>query len=412
MKKNISFAIIIALVLFAAVPSALADTQKAAGEYLGYFVKALTELFNGHSDAFVRNFTNSFPLIAVFLIVLGLVQYVSRTVIFKNEGGEKYATILAVGMALLTVWSRPAFNWIMNLGTTTVFIIFGFVMVAFLVQGATAHRTALGGYHLAGTDMMNNHTSFLGAFDANKKARQESYMQDQLEHREKTGLENARKDIDDFYDETKDVEAHLTKILGIIKNLRGARNEGNASAYMNSLRQQLNAVNAHIIVNRRDFSGIIGHLREVSHTNINEKTHRQSIKNQINREIANFNKNTTNSQMRAEKIQRISAARNLVNEIDSLNNAELNLIREFAPLERIIQRQESELIAQIQMCIATVTQNPPAAEKDINVALGIAHQLNQEGKKMDTLGDRFNALVNQEHAFQARVTNILGSLKP
>ena len=118
MKK---IAIFLGIIL--AVPLVLANL---VADTFTNFVEGTSQLLKGNTSAFMYGLVGLLPLIALVLIVFGLMLFLSRITIFKHPDHEKYAKMIAAGIAIIGLIQQNVYNTI--LGWSTTFLIFAFIV--------------------------------------------------------------------------------------------------------------------------------------------------------------------------------------------------------------------------------------------------------------------------------------------
>lgn len=125
---------------------ALAANENTVVGNLQSFVDAFQALFNGNPDGFVAGLVASLPLFGLVVIIFGLMFFVSKVTIFKSPEHDKYARMIAIGVALLGLAQQTVYNAILNL--SRVFLILAFLIaivfmfIMFVNYNRKAHLTS------------------------------------------------------------------------------------------------------------------------------------------------------------------------------------------------------------------------------------------------------------------------------
>jgi len=262
MRKNFFLVTSLLLMAILSIPFAAAASNQNAAYYLQQLTNGFTSLFTGDTTGFIRGLTGSFPLIAVFMIVLGVVQYISAEVIFKNE--KKYATILGIGMALITVWNPGVFNWILGLGTVSLFIIFSVVLVIIIFEPFAAGKRGLTRLANDSAKLAASRKDEFASLNEAQKIKQEYNVEQGLENKENQDLIEATRMINDMNKTDFGIKDGLIQILQVMGKLNGARSEGVKIGFKNTIHAQLAAISGRLSTKRIYLDGLKGRVHQLA----------------------------------------------------------------------------------------------------------------------------------------------------
>jgi hypothetical protein len=136
-KKALSFMLALSL----ALPGVLAVTTVKSG--LVGFAEGMKGLFKGNVGVFVDGLLAAAPVIGLFVVVFGLIFFLTKLTLFKDDAHSKYARMIAIGIGLIGIAQQSVFNTI--LGWTTIFLTLGFIaaiifmFVMFINHGRKSH---------------------------------------------------------------------------------------------------------------------------------------------------------------------------------------------------------------------------------------------------------------------------------
>jgi hypothetical protein len=255
MKKNFFLIPAMLLIFLIAVPfvSAASTMQYNAADYLTSLTDGLVALFNGDTDGFTRGLVGSLPLFAVFIIVMGLIMYISSQVIFREEGTHKYAVLLGIGMALITMMTPAIFNWIMGLGRITIMIILAVTFFALVTGFHKKTSTSLSG--LNGVLASARKNEYTEINDMNK-IKQDMKVEKGLEDKENADLKEANKLVNEMQSVELGIKEGLNKIMNTIIRLNGVRDVNSKAAFIQTIQNQLSSINGKLKTQRVYLDGL------------------------------------------------------------------------------------------------------------------------------------------------------------
>lgn len=157
MRKLLTPFIVFSLFL----PEALAATARhsVVGD-LQSWASGFRALFNGSSSGFINGVVGGMPLIGLFVVVFGLMMFVTKITIFRKEEYDKYARMMGIGIALLGLAQQSVYNAI--LGWSTMFVTITFIItIVFMLFMWWSYNFAR--KHEIETDRLSAKTARLGA---------------------------------------------------------------------------------------------------------------------------------------------------------------------------------------------------------------------------------------------------------
>jgi len=371
MKKNLFLLTSSLLLGILSMPFAsAATTQSAAGDYLKLLVDGIAGLFRGNTNLFVRDLTAAFPLIAVFLIVMAVVQYVSRRVLFKEPENARFAAILSVGMALITVWSQGVFSWIVGLGITTLTIIFIFVFIAFLYEGIASHQTGLVNINRANRDLSTARKEVYETQKGEIRAKEDFTAEMALEGQEIQDLKNAQEEIRSMSINSKSIQNSLNKIQGQLRNLIriGSDRPESVVAYRNALSSELGFLESKLEAERANLGQLWEELQKYKYSvqsDFRTMNAEQRAIADINAMIRKYSGSTPLS------IGKIRSIKSYTNRLRAINEEKMKFARDdIVKAERDLNLLQTRLITAIRDSVTSLhNANYPQAELDIQQAL-------------------------------------------
>ena len=407
-QKSLFLVPAIFLILLIAVPfvSAASTIKYNAADYLQSLTDGFTSLFNGNTDGFIKGLVGSFPLIAVFMIVLGVVQFISTKTIFTGEGNHKYGVILGIGMALITVWSTGVFNWIMSLGTIALFIIFAVVIMTLIYEPFAAGKRGLKSLSDASTDLMRSRKDEFSALNDVQKITHETLNERALEQKENADLDNAVTLLNQMQKTDTDIKTGLNNILKTMTYLQGARGEGAKAGFKNTINAQLQVISGRLSSKKISLDKLQADVRD--------------LKGKIQLEFA---KNVSNRKFLVEKLMRdagrtegkaddatMAGLTPEFNKLDVLVSRQRQLSREVEALCNENEEHYKKLVSSITQSIENLAHdNPTSAITEIHNALQILNEDENITQKISAFNNEIGSIQNQQSALKS---DIIAKLRP
>lgn len=194
--------IVYALGLLALLPAVIAAPSVRAS--LQGFVSGIrTFTVSGFIDGLLA----ILPLVGLIAIVFGLMFFITRISIFRGEGNDKYARMVAIGVALLGLAQQRVFDTILGWSTTFLTLIFILAVIMMFLIFLNHSRTS---HHLVATDLNKAQKD---RYTARTEARKAKHESDKL-------MEEVRRDRK-LFDKTTEELDRLDSNLQSIRKLSG-----------------------------------------------------------------------------------------------------------------------------------------------------------------------------------------------
>lgn len=206
-----------------ALPATLAASN-IVSESLTNFVYGTKGLLHGNAGAFMNGVVGLLPLVALVLIVFGLMLFLSRITIFKHPDHEKYAKMVAAGIAIIGLVQQNVFATI--LGWSTTFLIFAFITalifmgVMFINHNRKEHLPLL-------TDVQNAKALSLKAKRDLKKLKHELGLDEKLYRRLETDLDKLNTSLNKSESLMGSELSQVKEIIEMLSKVASAQKSGN-----------------------------------------------------------------------------------------------------------------------------------------------------------------------------------------
>lgn len=244
MKKSLSYLLALSL----AVPGVLAAPTVKSG--LTGFANGMKALFKGNTGAFIDGLLAAAPIIGLFVVVFGLIFFLLKITLFKDDAHSKYARMIGIGIGLIGIAQQSVFDAILNWSTT--FLILSFILAIIFMFIIFLNYNRKSHYEM-GKSMFNAQGEFLAAkSDARKAKREFNKVEHELgldeklyakTERDLNMLDSDLRDITKLYgDELRQCD-HLAELL---RKAAAAANRG-----------EDNQVHGYVQALSRDLGGLV-----------------------------------------------------------------------------------------------------------------------------------------------------------
>lgn len=163
---------------------------------LAHIGNAFAALFGeGGFPVFFKELLLSFRGVGVFLVIYGLMMFISKITIFKSEEHHKYAHMFGIGIALIAISNNKVYDLLVGTVAQTFLQIILIMVVVFgiiiLLNYLNKHRhEASAGAITAKSTAVSAKGEYHAAMSEKNKLKNESQAQKRLNLREKRGMAN------------------------------------------------------------------------------------------------------------------------------------------------------------------------------------------------------------------------------
>jgi predicted nucleic acid-binding Zn-ribbon protein len=406
MRKNFFLVTSLLLMAILAIPFVAAASNQNAAYYLQQLTNGFTSLFTGDTTGFIRGLTGSFPLIAVFMIVMGVVEYIASESIFRGAESKKYAAILAIGMALITVWNQGVFAWILGLGTVTLFIIFSVVLVIIIFKPFEQGKRGLAGVANANADLARSRKDEFSAINDAQKVKHEYTTETALENKENQDLIAATKMINNMNKTDFEIKNGLTQILQVMGKLNGARSEGAKIGFKQTIQAQLAAINAKLSAKRTDLGMVRGRVNQLARDMQIEKSRADNDLIGAKELLADA-KRTTGKSDDALAAQIEGEIANL----DGLSQSQKTLSQSVQKLANEEEANYNQLVQTISNAIETLARdNTSAAMREINTAIQIESLSQQYENRIKEIDNEIYSIQSAQQKIKNKINAAINNI--
>jgi outer membrane murein-binding lipoprotein Lpp len=334
--------IVVALVL---IPSAMADEatgEDSAAHYFQHLVTGITALFKVNPDAntFIREVMNSFPVIAVFIIILVIIHYVSSKVIFKDAQNEKYGTLLGVGMALIAIWNQTIFSWIMGIGTTAIIIIFFAVIFGAIYFAFSVPNIGLTHLSESITHLNAQQTQEIEAKKEMEKAHHAYEMEAKTEKREIAEINGAMDAINSLHSNYANVAKGLQAVGTVLARLAGPSGSSVSETrnLVESISRSLSGVGITVRNESRQFKELDKHIAKLQREVVAEENNNNDVA------LQRMNTILSNAHMQLTDDRKNQFVVTYSHTLNDMNKKELKYFEDIAVLKTKIEEENKVLI--------------------------------------------------------------------
>ena len=214
-------------------------------------------------SGFVSGLLAVLPLIGLIAVIFGLMFFVTRISIFRGEGNDKYARMVAIGISLLGLAQQKVFDAI--LGWTTSFLILLFMLavvmmfIIFLNHTRTSHS-------LVATDLAKAQKDHYEARNEARKAKHEGRKLSQEINRDAKLFNRTVKDLDSLDKDLRgigrlsgDELAMVDKLADLLRKATATSQKGetgNTHAYVQALTREIGSLVTSMQHDHKDLSHV------------------------------------------------------------------------------------------------------------------------------------------------------------
>ncbi len=192
-------------------------------EYLG---QAIGDLFQGKFNAMLVNLLNAGTVVGIFLIIMFLMKFVLEISIFRNQEHKKYATWMAVGIALIGIMNDHLFTFIYKIfaGSLPLILLILLVVFAIIIFINRLRKE----HYSASSEMHQAHTEALSARKDLSKEDHDLRLQEKMENREFGAIQNAEHIVDEELAQVRNLHEMIEKLRALLGQLAQVTNQAQA----------------------------------------------------------------------------------------------------------------------------------------------------------------------------------------
>lgn len=237
---------LIVLTALISLPGVLAASQHSVVGDLTSFYLAFKALLGGQVDSFVPNLVHSVPLFGLFFIIFGFTFFLTKITLFKHADHDKYARMIAIGIALVGIVQQSVYDAILGWTTTFLILAFIFAIIMMSLMFVNYSRT---NHHEINEKMYKNieknklakHKAKIAKHDITK-LEHEMYKDKGLMHKVKRDLSSLDRDLRDVDHFTGNELSQVHQIGKLLRKATAAADRGkdkDVHGYLKSLSRDL-----------------------------------------------------------------------------------------------------------------------------------------------------------------------------
>ncbi|MCA9478526.1 MAG: hypothetical protein KC535_05245 [Nanoarchaeota archaeon] len=328
MKKLLS--VLLALILF--LPGVLAVTTHTVRGDLQSFGRGIQAALPPGSSmsGFLDGILGSLPLFGLIVVVFGLMFFVTKVTLFKSSEHDRYARMIAIGIALLGLAQQSVYDAILGLSTSFLILSFliavVFMFIMFINHSRKAHLTSHAELHKITGEALNARRDL-------EKIKHDLKHEQALYAKTEADLAKLSTDLDTT---TKLVGSEISQVDRLALMLRKA-----AASYQSG---DSHAVNQYVQALSKDIAGLVTTMQ---HEQRNEM-HFAEMVSQIDDELAKWGHSSDKEQSEEDHLKKLFHHLSLTwgheikdDELKKLYKEETDLIRHLRGLRHELTQLES-----------------------------------------------------------------------
>lgn len=221
-----------------------ANGDPSAFDHLQTIGTSFSFLFDGDMGMFLSTLLEGAPLVGVFLIVYILGRFITGTTIFKKAEKNIYENMFGVGLGLVAVATPNVYGFIVSfVGGTFVLIILLILIVTMIII------TVMRGRSSAAEESAEKSENVAESRKQKKGSLAQKHdlgIQKKLQRKEDNSINNAGLRVKYDMKMNKGLKQTLKKLLAVLKEVQGIRDEGHAASYRERLMKMSAKVTAGI----------------------------------------------------------------------------------------------------------------------------------------------------------------------
>lgn len=322
-----------------ALPSVFAYTiDDAFASFVGGFQGFLS---GGDISALAGGILDIIPIIGLFLIVFGLMFYLSKITIFRGEDTDRYARWLALGIGLVGVVQQSVFNVILGWGT--LFLTFAFITLLIFMGIIFVNRNRQSHFEAA-TDMRKEQATFYSEKGKALTAKQDLLNVQKSLSMDEKNYQKIERDLSSLDSSLQNISELAGDELGQVDHLADLLRKATAAAEQNEANkmhgylQALSRDLASLITKMKHEDSVVRSLESILH-DIHKRT--EFIKNDLKKDYVLENHMKTLFEKHAQSVSGTS----------HLDDIEKKLLQESHDVQRILRHmlQSIEHLLHLEM---------------------------------------------------------------
>lgn len=243
-KKLLPYILSLSLI----IPSVLAENPTVRSGLTG-FANGFRGLFQGNTGSFVDGLIAAAPVIGLFVVVFGLMFFLTKITLFKDEEHSKYARMIAIGIGLIGIAQQSVFNAI--LGWSTTFLTLAFILFMIFMFIIFLNHSRKNHYHTS-KEMYAAQSEFFSSKSDAKKARKdlnkvthELELDSKLYTKAERDLASLNSDLQDLDHLRGDELRQVDNLANLLRKASAAANRGETNqvhAYVQALTREIGAL--------------------------------------------------------------------------------------------------------------------------------------------------------------------------
>lgn len=284
MKKLLSYF----LGLFLLVPFALAATTTLQQRF-SIFVNGFRGIGAGgiNTAALVAGFIAILPVVGLVVIVFGLMFFITKISIFKSPEHDRYARMIAFGVALIGLAQQSVYNTILGLSTSFLILVFILAVVFIFIMFVNYNRKA----HLESYTELHKITGqALSAKQDLSKIKNELRHEQNLRDKTDRDLEILNTELNSTNKLVGDELSQVDRLADLLRKATAAYQTGNSPA-----------VNQYVTALSKDLGSLITTMQHEQNHNI----HIADMVSKIEAELAKWGHSNSTDKTEEEHLQKL-----------------------------------------------------------------------------------------------------------
>lgn len=255
-RRFIALAVVIFLLV---APMAAAATHTVRGD-LQSFGDGFRALFQADMDGFIDGLLGAMPLFGLIFVVYGLAYFLCVLTLFREKEHQRFAQMIAIGIALLGLAQQSVYNTILGLSTAFLTIAFILAVVFMIIMFLNYSRRR---HFETNKDMFDSQKSYLQSKREANKVKHELNKDTGLYKKAERDLSHVDHELSEFDHMTGDELRLVDEISKLLERITSHSEDEHA--YVAALRNHIGALMNRLNHERRDYGRLDNLVDRLTH---------------------------------------------------------------------------------------------------------------------------------------------------